>query len=84
MNTLHKVKSIEEQPELVKMMASYVSQNKNKVCGTCGLQVIGHSPESLWLGYSSHDFNAVVATEEQVQKAYELSCQAYRQRTDGK
>ena len=77
---LQEVKSIEEQPELVEMMASYVDRNSQTVCAVCGLQVLGHGPESEWLGYSKHDYTPKQATEVEVKYASAKSSRAYRSR----
>ena len=76
--TLRRVLPIEDQPELVEAMAKYVDRNRATVCKVCGLQVMGHGPESAWLGYERHDYEATPASQRQIDYAAAKSSRAYR------
>lgn len=76
--TLKRVQPIEDQPELVEAMAKYVDRNRATVCKVCGLQVMGHGPESAWLGYDRHDYEATPASQRQIDYAAAKSSRAYR------
>lgn len=79
---LTEVRSIQDDTELVGMMADYVSKNENKVCSTCGLQVMGHYPQSQWLGYDAHEFAPKVASAEDIARSRELSSKSYQMREE--
>lgn len=75
---LHQVLSIEEQPGMVELMSNYVARNAETVCGVCGLQVVGHGPESQALGHEYHQYSALAADKETVERAHQLTHEAYQ------
>ena len=77
-STLTRVLPIEDQPELVEAMAAHVNNNRATVCGVCGLQVMGHGPESAWLGYERHDYEATPASQQQINYAQAKTSRAYK------
>lgn len=57
-----------------------LSANRGKVCATCGLEMLGHRPESTWLGFAPHPFDPVDASGEELIRAQQLTAEAYRRR----
>jgi hypothetical protein len=53
---------------------------RGQVCSTCGLGAFGHGPETRWLGNPEHKFVGVRATKEELQRAEDLTREAYRRR----
>lgn len=51
------------------------------ICAVCGLEKMGHAPESKWLGHDQHSYAAKPATEQDIKRARELTTLAYSQRT---
>lgn len=75
---LHEIKSISEDKPLVNLMVKYMAENRDRVCEVCGLKVMGHNVETIWLGYGSHDFTPIEATPEQIELADTLMSLAYK------
>lgn len=74
------LRPLHEDQGFVNAFARHLDKHKNTVCSVCGLEVLGHGPESSWLGYEAHGYAPVSATPEQVQQARDLTSKAYRQR----
>lgn len=51
---------------------------RGTVCETCGLDAVGHGPQSQWLGHAAHPYTPVAATLAMMQRADSLSAKAYR------
>ena len=60
--------------------ARVVADSTDRVCRVCGLERMGHAPESGWLGHDPHPWTGVPATPEQVARARELTREAYAAR----
>lgn len=80
MTILRELRPLSENKDFVNAFSSHVSKHENNVCGVCGLQAMGHGPESRYLGYDRHDFTPVSAAPEMVEHARRLTGQAYRNR----
>jgi len=59
-----------------------IDAGRGHVCDVCGLEQIGHAPESRWLGYERHPWTPAKATPEQLERARALGYAAYAARTD--
>lgn len=64
----------------VNAIAEVLSDADGMVCDVCGLELLGHHPESQWLGHDPHEWTPRVATAADLRRADELSRQAYRAR----
>lgn len=80
MSILHEVKPLEDSPEFVAAFGAVVSDAQGKVCVVCGLERMGHGPESSWLGYASHEWQGMSADAAMIERAAQLSRDAYRAR----
>lgn len=78
--SLQRVKSLEDQPDFVSAFAQCVANSQGKVCLVCGLERMGHSPQSSWLGYERHDWQPVDATDDELNNARALTRLAYAKR----
>lgn len=78
---LKPVLPLEETPGFAASFAAALARTAGKVCATCGLEALGHAPESRWLGYERHPWDGVPADDEQLARARQLSTQAYRNRS---
>ncbi len=78
--TLRLVRSIEDTPGMPAAIAAVVTASAGKVCAVCGLERMGHGPESEWLGYDRHPWDGVPATPEMIERAAALTSEAYRRR----
>lgn len=80
MSSLRPILPVHSNDDLLTELARVVADYEETVCDICGLQVMGHGPESIWLGYVGHAYMAVPATADVVQRAGELTLIAYRKR----
>ena len=80
MNTLKTITSIEDTPGMPDAIANVVARSAGSVCAACGLGQMGHTPESQWLGYERHAWDATPATSAMLKRADELTSAAYRAR----
>ena len=80
MNILTPLTSIEDTPGMPGAIANVVARSAGSVCAVCGLGRTGHAPESQWLGYERHGWNATPATPAMLKRANELTSAAYRAR----
>lgn len=78
MSILHEVKPLQDQPGFPEAFAAVVSTSVGKVCRVCGLERMGHGPESSWLGYAQHDWQGVPTDAAGIERARELTSAAYR------
>lgn len=78
---LKPVVSLQDQPEFVESFARIVSESVGMVCGVCGLERMGHAPESSWLGYERHPWSGVEADSAMLERAGALTVEAYRRRS---
>ena len=70
----------EAETEWHEIVARVFERTRGTVCKICGLEYLGHVPESRWLGYERHDYEQQQATPAQLEQARELSAEAYRAR----
>ncbi len=77
---LTKVLALQDQLGMPEAIGRVVTDSLGKVCSVCGLERMGHAPESQWLGYEYHNWQPVSATPAMVKRAHELSAQGYRER----
>jgi len=82
--TLKRVLPLESSPDFVRAFSNVVAEAHGKVCSICGLERMGHDPESKWLGYEEHSWDGIVATPEQMKNADRLTSEAYRAREAGR
>lgn len=75
---LTEVRPLHEDKELVKLMVKHVADHANTVCEVCGLGVMGHGPESQWLGYEKHDYTPIAADQEAIENSHRLTSKAYK------
>lgn len=61
-------------------IARVVASSVGKVCAVCGLEQMGHGPESSWLGFDAHPFAPRDAMPDDLQRADELTHEAYAAR----
>ena len=73
--------SLQDQPQFVEAFAAIVSESAGKVCAVCGLERMGHAPESRWLGYSTHGWRGVSTDADGITNARKLTTLAYQSRT---
>lgn len=78
--TLHKVTPLSDNPEFVEAFSSVVRDSLGHVCEVCGLERMGHAPESEWLGYERHAWAPVPADDAAIRRARDLTVAAYRAR----
>lgn len=78
--TLRPVLALQDQPGFVDAFTRVVAQSAGYVCAVCGLQRMGHAPESEWLGYASHEWTPRAASAADLARADELTSAAYRNR----
>ena len=78
MSILKSLTSIEDTPGMPEAIANVAARSAGSVCAVCGLGQMGHTPESQWLGYERHDWNATPATPAMLKRANELTSAAYR------
>jgi len=69
---------LQDRPEFVETFSRLVSESVGMVCEVCGLERMGHGPESIALGFERHPWAGRVATGEEVTRAHELTSLAYR------
>lgn len=74
---LGRVIALEESPEFVQAFSSVVAESAGKVCQTCGLERMGHAPESQWLGFDPHAWEGVETDASGIARARELTNRAY-------
>lgn len=79
---LRKVGSLSDSPEFVNAFAQVLAAADGKVCQVCGLERMGHGPQSSWLGYDKHDWQGVDADSATLERADSLSRDAYRARCE--
>jgi hypothetical protein len=72
------VRSLAETPGFPEAFARAVSDAQGKVCAVCGLERMGHAPESSWLGYAAHSWDSIPATPDMIERAGRLTSLAYR------
>lgn len=77
---LRKIVAIQDQPGIPAAIASVVKASHGKVCKVCGLERMGHAPESVWLGYESHEWAGRPATAGDLILARDLTSKAYKLR----
>lgn len=77
---LRSIEPLHADPHFVRAFAAVVTRNEGKVCAVCGLGVMGHAPESKWLGYDRHDWAPRAASASDLARAKELTRAAYRSR----
>lgn len=77
---LHPVIPLSEQADFVEAFASVVSSSAGQVCETCGLERMGHGPESEWLGFDPHEWQSVPTDAAGLERAAQLTSEAYRRR----
>lgn len=72
--------ALEDQPGFPEAFASAVQRTAGQVCRRCGLEAMGHGPESKWLGHEAHGFDGVSAGDDALARARELTSEAYKRR----
>jgi hypothetical protein len=77
---LRKVEPLSESPDFVNAFAQVLSDADGMVCQVCGLERLGHGPQSSWLGYARHEWTGVSADADTLKRADTLSRDAYRAR----
>lgn len=77
---LKPIVALDEQPGMPEAIARVVAAASGYVCGVCGLQRMGHTPETAWLGNMPHEWSPVPATDTMIEHARELTACAYRAR----
>lgn len=73
----HPLLPLPEHPGMADAISSVVAKSSGLICVTCGLERMGHGPESSWLGYEAHEWQGVPGDAE---AAEALSRKAYRAR----
>jgi hypothetical protein len=71
---------LHEQPGMADAIANVIANGRGKVCSVCGLGQMGHGPQSGWLGFERHPWDAVPADDAALKRADELTVAAYRAR----
>ena len=79
---LQPVLPLESSPEFVEYFARAVADSLGMVCSVCGLERIGHAPESRWLGFDVHPWHGVETDNAGIAFARELTLIAYRARAE--
>lgn len=77
---LKPITPLQDQPQFVEAFSALVSASVGKVCAVCGLERMGHAPESSWLGFERHEWQPVPADSAMVENARRLTGEAYRMR----
>lgn len=77
---MNPIVSLQDQPEFVKAFSRTVFRSAGKVCKVCGLERMGHAPESRWLGHDPHEWNPIAATDDMLARARALTATAYANR----
>lgn len=80
--TLKRVMPLSDNPDFVAGFAHVLAEADGKVCQLCGLEALGHAPQSRWLGHERHDWTPVLASTEALKRADELGKLAYRKRCE--
>lgn len=76
----HKVRPLSDSQGFVEAFARTIQQSAGHVCEVCGLERMGHAPESEWLGYTEHPWQPVPADRAMLDRAQKLTHDAYRAR----
>lgn len=61
-------------------IAKVIAEDSARVCGICGMDLMGHRPQSRWLGHIEHEYSPIAATPTMIEQARELTSRAYAQR----
>ena len=77
---LKPVTAFQDQPQFVKAFSELVSASAGTVCAVCGLEQMGHGPESSWLGFERHPWQPIPADPDMIENARRLTGKAYRMR----
>ena len=73
--------ALQYQPHFIESFAKVVSDSRGKLCSVCGLERMGHAPESQWLGFEPHQWEGVPGD---VKRARALPSEAYQRRREAK
>lgn len=76
------MRPMHETPGFAEEFAAIVAGAAREVCAVCGLQILGHGPESQWLGHARHAWQPRPATAQDVDTARRLTGEAYRARAN--
>ena len=77
---LRPVIALQDQPQFVEAFSRIVGDSAGKVCVVCGLERMGHGPESRWLGYAAHGWDGIPTDTDGIANARKLTALAYRSR----
>ena len=80
MDTLKPLTPFSEQPGMPEAIGAVVASSAGHVCAVCGLERMGHAPETEWLGNAPHAWAPTPATPAMLDRARELTTAAYRAR----
>ena len=70
------------QLDTIKAIAGVIAASAGTVCAVCGLERLGHSVESSWLGIPAHDYAPRAASAADRDHARQLTRQAYAARCE--
>lgn len=77
---LRPLRPLEDLPGFADAFAAAVAEAAGHVCTVCGLERMGHAPESRWLGFERHAWDPRPATAAELEQARELTGRAYAAR----
>ena len=77
---LKPVIALQDRPQFVEAFSRIVSESFGMVCKVCGLERMGHAPESRWLGYAAHGWDGTPTDADGIANARKLTTLAYQSR----